>query len=69
MALAPDPADGADQFVPVTRRAGYGSANARLERLLDWLDRRPAATLASGEGGLLAAEVQRLRALLHEREG
>ena len=50
--LAPDPADkGADQFV--SRRAGYQLA---------YLDRHTAATLASGEGGLLAAEIHRLRA-------
>jgi hypothetical protein len=57
---APDPADkGADQFQPVNRRAGYGTD--RLSRLLDYLDRWPAATLASGEGKLLADEIHRLR--------
>jgi hypothetical protein len=57
---APDPADkGADQFQPVNRRAGYGTD--RLARLLDYLDRWPAATLASGEGKLLADEIHRLK--------
>jgi len=58
--LAPDPADkGADTFVAVNRRAGYG--NDRLEWLLDYLARNPAASLQSGEGGVLAAEIHRLR--------
>jgi hypothetical protein len=60
MPLAPDPADkGADQFHPVNRRAGY--AADRLARILDYLDRWPFATLASGEGKLLADEIHRLR--------
>ena len=59
MPLAPDPADkGADQFV--SRRAGYQMD--RVDWLLAYLDRHTAATLASGEGGLLAAEIHRLRA-------
>jgi hypothetical protein len=57
---APDPADkGADQFQPVNRRAGY--SNDRLTRLLDYLERWPHATLASGEGRILADEIHRLR--------
>jgi hypothetical protein len=60
MPIAPDPADkGADQFQPVNRRAGYGSD--RIALVLDYLDRWPAATLASGEGKLLADEIHRLR--------
>jgi len=65
--LAPDPADkGADTFTNVNRRAGYG--NDRLEWLLDYLRRNPAASLASGEGGVLAAEIHRLREALDAQD-
>jgi hypothetical protein len=54
----PDPADkGADQFV--SRRAGYQMD--RVDWLLAYLDRNTAATLASGEGGLLARHIHALR--------
>ncbi len=70
-------ADGA--FGGVTsHRAGYGDKFARVE---EWLRKHPSATLASGEGAVLLAEIDRLRAelavahaaiervrALHERE-
>jgi len=50
-------ADGA--FGGVTsHRAGYGD---KLQRVEDWLRRHPTATLASGEGTVLLAEIDRLR--------
>lgn len=53
-----DPADkGLDTFV--SHRAGYG--HDKLARLIDWVRQRPSATLASGEGALLLAEIDRLR--------
>jgi hypothetical protein len=60
MALAPDPADkGADQFKaqPSLHRVGDWT----LEQWLDWLARYPDAALPSGVGGMLAAEIHRLR--------
>jgi hypothetical protein len=48
-------ADGAFQG---SHRAGYGDRLARVE---DWLRRHPTATLASGEGAVLLAEIDRLR--------
>jgi hypothetical protein len=48
-------ADGAFQG---SHRAGYGDRLARVE---DWLRRHPSATLASGEGAVLLAEIDRLR--------
>lgn len=57
---------GADQFQP-THRAGYHTD--KLSWLLDWLRDHPDATLASGEGLVLAQEVERLRALLAAFEG
>ena len=60
MALAPDPADkGADQFqaLPTIRRTGGWT----LAQWLDWLARYPDAALPSGVGGMLAAEIYRLR--------
>jgi hypothetical protein len=59
-----DPADKAADgaFGGVTsHRAGYGDKLARVE---DWLRRHPTATLASGEGAVLLAEIDRLRAEL-----
>jgi hypothetical protein len=58
--LAPDPADkGADQFQPrpTARRAG----GQTLDEWLDWLTRWPMGTLPAGVGGMLAAEILRLR--------
>ena len=53
-------ADGA--FGGVTsHRAGYGDRLARVE---EWLRRHPSATLASGEGAVLLAEIDRLRAAI-----
>ena len=52
----------ADQFQP-THRAGYHAD--KLCWLLQWLTDHPDATLASGEGGILAAEIHRLRDRLH----
>ncbi len=46
-------ADGAFQG---SHRAGYGDKLARVE---DWLRRHPTATLASGEGAVLLAEIDR----------
>lgn len=48
-------ADGAFQG---SHRAGYGDRLARVE---EWLRRHPSATLASGEGAVLVAEIDRLR--------
>lgn len=61
MSKIPDPTDraAADQFS--NHRAGY---TKKVESLLAYLDRNPYATLASGEGKLLADEVHRLRSLL-----
>ncbi len=56
-----DPADKAADgaFGGVTsHRAGYGD---KLQRVKDWLRRHPSATLASGEGAVLLAEIDRLR--------
>jgi hypothetical protein len=56
-----DPADRAADgaFGGVTsHRAGYGDRLARVE---EWLRRHPDATLASGEGAVLLAEIDRLR--------
>jgi hypothetical protein len=68
---APTECRGADQFQP-THRAGYHAD--KLTWLLQWLTDHPDATLASGEGGLLAAHIarlestiDRLEALLYER--
>jgi predicted ABC-type sugar transport system permease subunit len=61
MPLAPDPADkaAADQFqpAPTARRTG----GMTLDEWLVWLDRYPMATLPAGVGGMLAAEILRLR--------
>ena len=54
-----DPADKAADgaFGGVTsHRAGYGD---KLQRVEDWLRRHPTATLASGEGAVLLAEIDR----------
>jgi len=48
-------ADGAFQG---SHRAGYGDRLARVE---EWLRRHPDATLQSGEGAVLLAEIDRLR--------
>jgi hypothetical protein len=48
-------ADGAFQG---SHRAGYGDRLARVE---EWLRKHPTATLASGEGAVLLAEIDRLR--------
>ena len=56
-----DPADKAADgaFGGVTsHRAGYGDKLARVE---EWLRKHPSATLASGEGAVLLAEIERLR--------
>jgi hypothetical protein len=56
-----DPADKAADgaFGGVTsHRAGYGDRLARVE---EWLRKYPSATLASGEGAVLLAEIDRLR--------
>jgi hypothetical protein len=56
-----DPADKAADgaFGGVTsHRAGYGD---KLQRVEDWLRRHPTATLASGEGAVLLAEIDQLR--------
>jgi hypothetical protein len=51
-------ADGAFQG---SHRAGYGDRLARVE---DWLRRHPDATLQSGEGAVLLAEIDQLRAAI-----
>jgi hypothetical protein len=54
-----DPADKAADgaFGGVTsHRAGYGDRLARVE---EWLRKHPSATLASGEGAVLLAEIDR----------
>ncbi len=59
-----DPADRAADgaFGGVTsHRAGYGDKLARVEA---WLRKYPSATLASGEGAALLAEIDRLRAAI-----
>jgi hypothetical protein len=59
-----DPADKAADgaFGGVTsHRAGYGDRLARVE---DWVRRWPSATLSSGEGAVLLAEIDRLRRML-----
>ena len=59
-----DPADRAADgaFGGVTsHRAGYGDKLARVE---EWLRKHPSATLASGEGAVLLAEIDRLRAAI-----
>lgn len=65
------PGDPADRGVPEdnfgnvqthathSHRAGYG--DDKLTWLVDFLRRNPRATLASGEGALLLAEIDRLR--------
>lgn len=45
-----------------SHRAGYG--DDRLGRLIAWLRAHPTTTLASGEGTLLLAEIDRLRRIL-----
>lgn len=59
-----DPADKAADgaFGGVTsHRAGYGDNLSRVE---EWVRRHPSATLASGEGAVLLAEIDRLRAAI-----
>lgn len=56
---------GSDQFQP-THRNGYRTD--RLAWLLDWLRAHPDATLASGEGGLLAAHIARLESTIDRLE-
>jgi hypothetical protein len=51
-------ADGAFQG---SHRAGYGDRLARVENWLRWI---PSATLQSGEGAVLLAEIERLRAAI-----
>jgi hypothetical protein len=51
-------ADGAFQG---SHRAGYGDRLARVE---EWLRKHPSATLGSGEGAVLLAEIDRLRAAI-----
>lgn len=67
-----DPADrvvdGHDQFQTV-HRLGYGTDNAKLQRVLDWLTKNPQATLASGEGGLLLRYIRQLEQQLAELDG
>jgi chromosome segregation ATPase len=61
-----DPADKAADgaFGGVTsHRAGYGD---KLTRVEDWVRRHPSATLASGEGAVLLAEIDRLRKDSHD---
>ncbi len=61
------PADPADKIADgafggvTSHRAGYGDKLARVEA---WLRRHPSATLASGEGAVLLAEIDRLRAAI-----
>ena len=56
-------ADGAFGGVQThSHRAGYG--DDRLARLVDYLRRNPRATLASGEGAVLLAEIDRLTRIL-----
>lgn len=45
-----------------SHRAGYG--DDKLQRVVNWLRDHPTATLASGEGALLLAENDRLRAAI-----
>lgn len=55
--------EGTDQFQGVAnRRAGYDADPTA--RVIDWLRKYPHATLASGEGALLLAEIDRLRAIV-----
>jgi len=59
----PDPTDAkADGAFGAVHRAGY--ATDKLAWLMQWLTDHPDATLASGEGRLLLAEINRLRAAL-----
>lgn len=61
-----DPADkGLDTFV--SHRAGYG--DDRLARIVDYLRRNPRATLASGEGGMLAQHILLLQARIEGMSG
>lgn len=53
-----------DDHFQGARRAGYGEREARLNKLLEWLERHPDSTLYSGEGRLLLEEIRRLEALL-----
>jgi hypothetical protein len=70
VALVGDPADKqldarADgQFQPTVHRSGYGDTSTKLERAIDYFTRHPHATAVGGEGGMLAAEILRLRALI-----
>jgi hypothetical protein len=58
---------GQDQFkAPVNHRAGYGTLDEKVRRLIDWITRHPDATLASGEGGLLLRRIQELETELHD---
>lgn len=73
------PGDPADRGVPEdnfgnvqthathSHRAGYG--DDKLARLVAWLRAHPTTTLASGEGALLLAEIDRLRDDLHTQDG
>jgi hypothetical protein len=64
MPLAPDPADkGADQFQPraTARRTGGWT----VQQWIDYLRRHPDATLPSGVGGSLVAELDRLTSHHH----
>jgi hypothetical protein len=58
---------GADQFTPLPHRQGYGALTfqGREFTQLEWIERiaRRGGTLAAGEGKLLVAELDRLRAL------
>jgi hypothetical protein len=68
-----DPADrvsnveGQDQF-QTSHRAGYGTDDAKTQRIIEWLTKNPHATLASGEGGLLLRYIRQLEQQLQERQ-
>jgi len=56
----------ADGMFQPNHRAGYGTVEARTQRVIDWLDEHPHATLSSGEGMLLLQRIRALEALLHD---
>lgn len=55
-----DPPD--KDFVDQFKSHRDGHTGNRLEFVMDWVRRHPSCTLSSGEGAVLLAEIDRLRA-------
>ena len=69
----PDPAEVMQPPAAVVHRSGYGPQKDKYDRVVGWLEKNPACTLASGEGYLLLQRIRELEAeqkkplsLIHE---